>query len=59
MEGQLAALKDERMDLYKTQASNAQRLLELSDKVRGLEERVKELEVEYVSLGYLSTDLKS
>jgi DNA repair exonuclease SbcCD ATPase subunit len=41
LESQLAVVKDERSELYKTQGQNAQRLLELNDILRTKEDEIK------------------
>jgi len=46
LERQIAELKEERGELYKSQGRNAQRLLELSDTTRKQEDFIKNLQEE-------------
>jgi hypothetical protein len=47
---EIAQLKRENADLYKTNASNAQRIVTLIDDVQAMQEKVKNLEKEYFGL---------
>lgn len=49
LEAQVASLKDERADLYKTQGTNAQRLLDLNDILRLKDATLSQNKEEYVS----------
>ncbi|KAL1924972.1 uncharacterized protein VTP21DRAFT_4626 [Calcarisporiella thermophila] len=42
LEGQVASLKEERAELYKTQGQNAQRLVDMNDAIRNYEQREKQ-----------------
>ncbi|KAJ1850532.1 hypothetical protein LPJ57_008095, partial [Coemansia sp. RSA 486] len=46
LEREVEALKEERSALYRTQGTNAQRLLDLSDKMRENDERLRQQELE-------------
>jgi autophagy-related protein 16 len=46
LEAQVNTLKDERGELYKTQGKNAQRLLDLTEKIQTYETKVNSMEEE-------------
>lgn len=48
LETRINKLSEERVELYKTQSENAQRLFRLSEQLRGREENEKRLSEEYV-----------
>jgi precorrin-4 methylase len=47
---EILQLKNENAELYKTNASNAQRIVSLIDEAQALQEKVKHLEKEYFGL---------
>jgi len=49
LETQISSLKEERAELYKTQGTNAQRLLDLNDILRVKDETLALNKAEYVS----------